>query len=836
MKRLTLIGILLLLVLGLAAKPARPGWVRHTQPDGSVILLQLHGDEGGHYATDTSGKVLEQDAQGYYRPSFSSEQDAARWVASVRRHKAARSLVNLRGEEEQTFRILVLLVEFNDLPFTLLNPREKFQEMLNREGYSDLGGTGSVRDYFLDNSAGEIDLSFDVYGPVKLSKNVSAYGKDVMESGVRVGDIAPELAISEACLQLDGELDFSPYDANADGVVDLVLCYYAGYDQAEGGRSETIWSHIWNVQESQYEQARSARVDNLKLGNYICTSELQGESGNVMCGIGSTCHELGHVFGLPDFYDTNGSQEGVAAGLYEFSLMGLGLYNNGTHTPPYLNMIERKLLGLVEDIPALPEGWVDICPVQNNVAFQVPTSTEGESFLYECRNGKGWDAPLPPGLLVYHVDASDHVVGGVTARELWENWELYNALNASVQHPCCYLVPSARQELVELTSIESGRIVYPGLNHVLCHEGIDWADAYTGWQVTNIAPKGECVSVFVQHDAGANINGRVVGPDGAPIPGVLLSVAGESLSATSGDDGFFRLDVPDEWAGQELRLGASKSGYRARFLEVCLAPGRMACVLITLRKEGESDQNELSKFNKNAKKGYYPSAGIGAVKYTPEELAPYAGQVLREVTFFPRVTEEFEGSVYVTVDVGNQRVLSQQVENIQVGQFLEHKVDVSAAGIVVPEGLPVFIGYGSEQGGYSFSLGTVYPVEKGNSFFSSFDLEQSHWQDLYVSRAGYYMDLMLMACVAEQDSPEALDQLGYCWIDPGKGNWKDGDVLECRLHQAVGVTLTSIRWSWDGLPLSEASVTLSTGEHKLCASLVYADGRKEQLEMPVFVR
>ena len=216
-------------------------------------------------------------------------------------------------------------------------------------------------------------------------------------------------------------------------------------------------------------------------------------------------------------------------------------------------------------------------------------------------------------------------MGGVTARELWENWELYNALNASVQHPCCYLVPSTRQELLELTSIETGRIVYPGLGHVLCHEGIDWADAYTGWQVTNIAPKGECVSVFVQHDAGTNLNGRVVAPDGAPIPGVHLSLAGESASATSAQDGFFRLDLPDEWAGQQVRLHAAKTGYRTRKLDVSLAPGRMACVLVTLRKEGESDQTELSKFNKNAKKGYYPSAGIGAVKYSPEELAPYAG-------------------------------------------------------------------------------------------------------------------------------------------------------------------------------------------------------------------
>ena len=33
--------------------------------------------------------------------------------------------------------------------------------------------------------------------------------------------------------------------------------------------------------------------------------ELKGTTGSNMCGIGTFCHEFGHVLGLPDFYNTN---------------------------------------------------------------------------------------------------------------------------------------------------------------------------------------------------------------------------------------------------------------------------------------------------------------------------------------------------------------------------------------------------------------------------------------------------------------------------------------------------------------------------------------------------
>ena len=116
-------------------------------------------------------------------------------------------------------------------------------------------------------------------------------------------------------------------------------------------------------------------------------------------GIGISCHELAHALGLPDFYDANEGQDGYAGGLYDFSLMCRGLYNNEDRTPPYLNALERMLLGWIPEIPELPEsGEVLLGPVQQNLAYRIPTQTEGEFFLVESRDGTVWDAPLPEGL------------------------------------------------------------------------------------------------------------------------------------------------------------------------------------------------------------------------------------------------------------------------------------------------------------------------------------------------------------------------------------------------------------------------------------------------------
>ena len=91
MKKLLLACLILAATaLSLSAIPAKPGRIRYTQPDGSVITIMRHGDEWGHWTTDDKGRVVRQDADGWYRVVPNADVRSVRLQAAQRR-------ANVRG-------------------------------------------------------------------------------------------------------------------------------------------------------------------------------------------------------------------------------------------------------------------------------------------------------------------------------------------------------------------------------------------------------------------------------------------------------------------------------------------------------------------------------------------------------------------------------------------------------------------------------------------------------------------------------------------------------------------------------------------------------------------
>ena len=467
------------------AGPASPKPFTAVQPDGTTITLQRHGDEFFRWTTLAgSSQVMEQGEDGWWRPSTIDFN--AKSAGAVKRQRANQSRHRTHTDNQMTHgerHIPVFLVQFTDLSFKITSPAEKFSAMLNQEGYSANGGTGSVRDYYVDNSDGQFIPVFDVYGPVDLPNNMAYYGKNSGEDDVR-----PEEALIHAAKILDSQVDFSQYDSDHDGLVDMVLFYYAGYNEAEGGPANSIWPHSWDLQYSSL--GRTSYFDEVRFGSYFCTSELGGYNGTKMCGIGTTCHEFGHSLGLPDFYDTDYESNGQAGGLYDFSLMDSGSYLNDGRTPPYLNAEERILLGwmIPGDVPELPSGQVSFPSIKYSVAYKSSTEVEGEYFLYECRDATGWDKYLPTGLLVYHVDKSTvRKVGGITPYQQWEDWDNYNSINAYGSHPCFYVIPSASQSSLNYKATNLSNYVFPGAKNVTTYSPVDWNKKDTGVSLSGIS-------------------------------------------------------------------------------------------------------------------------------------------------------------------------------------------------------------------------------------------------------------------------------------------------------------------------------------------------------------
>ncbi len=450
MKKILLSFVLLFVALSMSAVPARPGRIRYTQPDGSVIYLTRHGDEWGHWTTDGQGRVVRQDADGFYRPVQGVTVQTARRQAAVRRQamRGRHAFHPVSGIAAGKKHFLVILVQFPDRSFASSDANAAFSNLMNQESYSANGATGSAKDYYYQNSRRVFEPVFDVYGPVTVSHDMAYYGGNDSSGN----DKKPEEAVYEACKLLDDQIDYTDYDNNGDGIVDLVFMYYAGYGEADYSDEDAIWPHQWELSNA----GLSLTLDSMTIDSYACTNELigYGDRQGTMVGIGTACHEFGHAMGLPDFYDTDYDTNGIAGGLNAFSLMDSGAYNNDGRTPPYLNIEERMLLGWV-DGSALQEfpksDNYTLKAVWDNKAYKTPTDQDGEYFVYECRDNTGWDAYLPAhGLLVYHVDKSAHKVktqdyGQVPAAELWSKWQETNSINENGSHPCFYVVAAVDQ-------------------------------------------------------------------------------------------------------------------------------------------------------------------------------------------------------------------------------------------------------------------------------------------------------------------------------------------------------------------------------------------------------
>ncbi|MCM1035453.1 MAG: M6 family metalloprotease domain-containing protein [Paludibacter sp.] len=396
MKRLNLllfIGAMCCCRLWAVQATSEPLWV--TQPDGTQIEVYLHGNEFYHYYATKDGTIVERNEQGFYQTAI-----ARKAVKAAKMPQAVQASFPLQGK----VRSVAILVNFTDVPFVTPNANQAFSDLLNKTGYDVNGGTGSARDYFLASSNGQFDPQFDVYGPYTLAHEQAYYGANSgNSSGVHARDM-----IIEACLlaEQDG-VDFTLYDEDNNGILDNVFVYYAGYNEAEHGGENTVWPHrsaIYN----------GPTVSGVQVFDYACTSELKGYTGTVMCGIGTFCHEFGHVLGLPDLYDTENSG---AYTVGSWDIMSSGNYNNEGRTPPTYSAFERFMLGwLKPEQLNQPNNYVLQPIATDNTAYLIAEGTHNlsavspnynEYFLIENRQKVGWDAAkdaIPgTGLLITHI-------------------------------------------------------------------------------------------------------------------------------------------------------------------------------------------------------------------------------------------------------------------------------------------------------------------------------------------------------------------------------------------------------------------------------------------------
>ena len=427
--------------------------VQVRQTDGSVITVILRGDEHINWYTTLDGVLLVQGADNNYyigKVEKSGNLIATQQLAheALTRSQAERNLIakqdkdkffayvnKITEESENAYnnspltrgpivdsgyggvpyfphtgspKALVILAEFQDTTFTIQDTKKVFTNyLMNEDHFSDTRygqnqNYKGVRGYFKDCSYGKFTPTFNVVGPVKLPKEQTYYG---------AGSDNIKALIEDACSAVDGMINFADYDANNDGIVDLVYVIYAGHSANIGGNKTTdIWPKSGTV-------TISKKLDGKNIRRYGVSNELAGlenktKDKETINGIGLFCHEFSHTLGLPDIYAYRTSAENQDdQGMEFWDLMDGGTGVRGGRVPASYLAWEREVMGWMK-IDELKEN----CEINNlksidngGKAYKIvnPKNSNEYIVLQSIQKGpwnQGWgDGTYGKGLLAYRV-------------------------------------------------------------------------------------------------------------------------------------------------------------------------------------------------------------------------------------------------------------------------------------------------------------------------------------------------------------------------------------------------------------------------------------------------
>ncbi|MFH1844108.1 MAG: M6 family metalloprotease domain-containing protein [bacterium] len=312
---------------------------------------------------------------------------------------------------------LLILFDWTDHPADQIgHPNSAYDDMIFSTGTLP---TGSMNDFYLENSFGQFSIVGDVIGWNTGSNTYFSYaGPD----SVQGFGTCREMLI-DAIAQLDPFVDYAQYDSDGpdgipdsgddDGFVDALFFVHAGPGEEQSGDPKDIWSHasgFWPYQNTN---------DGVQIFRYSVEPEETVDED--LATVGVYCHEYGHVLGLPDLYDTDYSTMGIG----EWGAMSGGSWGHrpgdlAGSCPTHFTAWCKKELGWVTPVTITSNTYgMQIPPAETSpIAYQVypgGLSSGDEYFLCENRRNIGFDEALvrrqillgltmPEGLIIYHVD------------------------------------------------------------------------------------------------------------------------------------------------------------------------------------------------------------------------------------------------------------------------------------------------------------------------------------------------------------------------------------------------------------------------------------------------
>lgn len=406
-RRLPALLAALLLPLIASALPTGNGPTKHLQSTGDTLTFTTVGVRPEVYAQTLDGYTLWHTASGdivYAMPCSGTGMTASTVLATDNRSAEEQAFLATIPKELHfapapltspgnlmsgikypstampSDSLLVVLVDFPDVQFA--HDTDVFENLFSQPGYD---GTGSFKDYYLAQSGGRFNPGVRVIGPLTMPQTKVYYNQSSW-----LGTYTKEL-MRNTIQMADSLVDFSHYDIDSDGVADAVVVFYAGGQPSSS--SQGLWPHQGYI-------TGAGTHDGKTFSNYC----IFPEGTDPMPTIGTTCHEFGHMLGLPDLYDVGYSGNRNPGWL---NLMATGNENGGGKLPPNMSVMEKYLLGWAEIDTLTPGDSIGITALgtATDRGWYLPTG-DGQFLMFEARTAQNqWDAGLgfsQGGLIVYH--------------------------------------------------------------------------------------------------------------------------------------------------------------------------------------------------------------------------------------------------------------------------------------------------------------------------------------------------------------------------------------------------------------------------------------------------
>ena len=446
-------------------------------------------------------------------------------------------------------KMLVVCVAFKGKPAT--EPLSVYRRLY-------FGKTGSVADYYRQVSYGKFQLTGTVIGdPLHPNTFLTLPHSEAYYAGKDNGTGSPyphndNAIVVDVIHQLTADhFNFAPYVAN--GNVQYLAFVFTGYGaDVEPTDTKLIWPVEDQLPTPLQVPLTGSGAGNAAVGNggFGQTNNSGGASGAIggsgaasgaavatvstydlvpelsdpsltPTTIGVLAHELGHILGLDDLYDTSSSPK-AGQGDGPWSLMADGNWNGypAGSSPAELDPFSRIFLGwIAPQVISESETGVILPPIEESpVVYELrPSGRAADYFLISNEQQISFDRALPEsGVLIWHIDGTEANPGSYD----WRNDVLNTPSQNATHHDDIAIVEAghAGDLHVPLDSAGMYNDTYPSSNGNNAFTATSnpnndlWNGQPLGMDVTHITVQKNGVATFDVRDVQSGSSLVIVPP------------------------------------------------------------------------------------------------------------------------------------------------------------------------------------------------------------------------------------------------------------------------------------------------------------------------------------